>query len=260
MSPALRAVFVIFALLPTRGLGQRQANTPAPTFRVAGRVTDFSAAAIANASVTASAPQGQITWTLTAADGRFVLTVDPSQAYELRFESPGFSKKTIPGPRPAGKSEVDIGTVSLEIGRGDGRTVYEMTPLCELVKVPVRFNEKFVAVRAMVAASLEETFLVDEGCSARILLETADPTAPRRRQYESSHPGLWPISLLKGDQFKTLNELLRKDGTRVSATIMGRFDHLDQGGFGNLGLWNSQLVVESVQDVQNMPADSRVKK
>lgn len=250
MSPAIRAVF-LFGLtgLPFLVFGQDQDTTPTEPILITGGIIEPTSLALPNASVTASTPLGKLTWTLTDSKGRFALAVVPSEEYELRFEALGYSRKTIAGP----KSAVDLGAVTLNPAQGDGRTVSELVEpaLCELVKEPEHFNGEFVAVRAKVVTILDEKVLVDESCSAHVLLETSDPHAPRRHQYESVRPGLRPISLFRGEEFKTLGELLENAGSHVFATMAGRFDHVDRGGFGNRGLWDSQLAVQNISGVES---------
>ena len=179
------------------------------------------------------------------------------------------------------------------------------TTLCELMARPRDFNGKMVRVGATVTSRLEWGGVTDSTCSASLLLDRdgfvltgltgeyaflrfiSDLRHPKSLQWRPIE--LPPPVRLNQDityrkfQSYTQQRMRRGDGRvcsecplfRVTATFVGRFDHLESqfvavrasrkaspvpqlAGFGHLNASLSRLVLESVSDVAAEPIDLRI--
>src|SRR5262249_28192765 len=104
------------------------------------------------------------------------------------------------------------------------------TTLCELVTHPKTYTGRSVEIRAAVEQGFEVSLLVDNTCSARIWFDTT-------------------TAKFDEDQYRRIEEYLRNNNE--VATVVGSFDHvgwfsrLKGNGFGHLGQWQSQFVLQS---------------
>jgi hypothetical protein len=105
-------------VLPGVGLGQTNASALAKEIRISGRVIDPSGAALSRITVTLTAfgSEQPAKTVLTDEEGRFALTVVSPLHYEVRFEFPGFKSLTIRSGTDPTSNDIDVGTVTLEIG------------------------------------------------------------------------------------------------------------------------------------------------
>jgi len=125
------------------------------------------------------------------------------------------------------------------------------TSLCELSSTPERFQGKLVAVRAVIQVGLQTSLLRDESCSVFMWVSGID--------LESANP-----TLRKDPEFLKMREYLdkkykAKDGSacarcamyKVTATVLGRFEHAAKGeaGFGYMNSYDSRVVVQGVANI-----------
>lgn len=119
------------------------------------------------------------------------------------------------------------------------------TSLCELVKEPDRFNGKLVQFRAEVSRDFERSVVLDDSCAANVHLQLLEFFNCLPEQATHELLDLWP------DESKH----------EVSATMIGRFEHVGMGsanvrnrsGFGHIGQWDSQLVLQAISAVDAEP-------
>ncbi len=119
------------------------------------------------------------------------------------------------------------------------------TTLCDLVTGPDTYNGRVVEIRAVVEHGDEVSLLIDSACSARIWFDTssADIDEEQYRRIEAY--------------------LLRNNGV---STVVGRFDHVgwfsfrSGHGFGHLGQWQSQLVLQSLKGIEAEQVVPKAKK
>jgi hypothetical protein len=108
------------------------------------------------------------------------------------------------------------------------------TTLCELGAHPEKYVGRFIEIRAAVEQGFEISLLVDNSCSARIWFDTVSGNFDE-------------------EYYRRMEAYLSKNN-RVG-TVVGRFDHvgwfsLVKGhGFGHLGQWQSQLVMQSFKGI-----------
>jgi hypothetical protein len=104
------------------------------------------------------------------------------------------------------------------------------TTLCELMAHPETYTGRIVEIRAAVELGFEVSLLVDKTCSASIWFDRT-------------------TTKFDEDQYRRMEEYLRNNND--VATVAGRFDHVGWftrrkgNGFGHLGQWQSQLVLQS---------------
>jgi hypothetical protein len=135
------------------------------------------------------------------------------------------------------------------------------TTLCELAASPERFHGKAVEVRAVVQTGLATNLLRDDTCSTFIWLSGLDTAGEGTGE-----------ALRKDRQFRKMQEYLDKKYLpktgpacarcplyKVTATVVGRFEHVRKGdpdpktgataGFGYMNSYDSQLVLLAVSNV-----------
>jgi len=160
-------------------------------------------------------------------------------------------------------------------GRPDGPV---HTTICELIKDPQRFNGKMVQLRATIRSGFEVSLLRDDSCSASIWFAGPDATYTTVGRTSTSSP---PVVVRQDDEYRKMNSFLMKEYKAkkgslcvgcplytVTATVTGRFDHVSKDGvdakarmmigFGHLNTYESQLVLESVSEVEAKPIDPSV--
>jgi hypothetical protein len=110
------------------------------------------------------------------------------------------------------------------------------TTLCELLADPDKYVGRVVEIRAAVEEGFEVSLLVDDTCSARIWFDQITANLDR-------------------EHYRRIEAYLRSNNQ--VATVVGRFDHVGWfswrfnwlygygNGFGHLGQWQSQLVMQS---------------
>lgn len=140
--------------------------------------------------------------------------------------------------------------------------------LCDVVKEPGRFNGKIVELRATIRTSFEVSLLVDNTCGAQIWF-TVDTI--QMGIGKSPQPNGPAVRRKQDEAFRKMQKYLNKqpkDGRsscihcpwyQVTVTAIGRFDHIVRDptvpnfkwqGFGHLNFYESQLVLQSVKDVE----------
>jgi hypothetical protein len=135
------------------------------------------------------------------------------------------------------------------------------TTLCELAASPELFQGRVVEIRAIVQTGLATNLLRDDTCATFIWLSGLDPTAEGTGE-----------TLRKDRQFRKMQEYLDKKYQpktgpacsrcplyKVTATVVGRFEHVRKGssdpkaaaveGFGYMHSYDSQLVLFAVSNV-----------
>ena len=131
------------------------------------------------------------------------------------------------------------------------------TTLCELGAVPERFQGKVVEVRAIVQTGFQTSLLRDDSCSAFIWLsgvDNPDSTLSKDHQYQKMLDYLDKKYKPKGGSVCARCPLYK-----VTATVVGRFDHVRKGdpdtqtdlppGFGYLHSYDSELNLLGVSNV-----------
>jgi hypothetical protein len=131
------------------------------------------------------------------------------------------------------------------------------TTLCEVVKEPERFNGKMIQIRAKIMSRFEWGGIIDESCSANLLVDDLDNAFYQRKgefvfinsQDDLKRPNLlkWRpietphrVQMKEDDSYRTLERYVSqkftwKDGSKcfscplydTIATIIGRFEHLE---------------------------------
>lgn len=186
--------------------GQVTDNLQSRSVRIVGRVIDATKAGIPNVLVTLKVPGADETIAEVRSDksGHFYFPSVPAQAYEIRFESPGFELLTFQAKRVAEGG--DIGIVELRVGiMGDPVEIFKLpstpespirTTLCELVKDRDHFHGEFVQLRAAVYPSGADVTprLIDSSCGANVKLSfsheqstTAGKDLPLLKRYMEQH-------------------------------------------------------------------------
>jgi len=151
------------------------------------------------------------------------------------------------------------------------------TTLCELKKEPERFNGKIVEFRATVRNAFEVSQLVDEACAARIWF--TGPSTTQVTLGKPPEPKGRSVTLEDDETFRKMRDFLSKQYVpkdkssfcigcplyQVTITAIGRFDHIERDpntpifkrqGFGHLNAFESQLVLQSVKDLEAQPIDT----
>ncbi len=227
---------------------------------VKGRVVDASPGPLQSVAVSL-VPRGKpkqiVKQVSTGKDGVFVIGAVPAAGqFDVCFLSPGMRPRLIPleGLKPG--TDLDLGTVTLELQSIDD---HPMAPykapkperpiaasLCDLARHPIQFHGKMIRVRGEVLIAFEDFQLPVSSC---------DPHEDRNRiwlQYgkgPKSQPTTWccgeltpqdPLELKQDRAFRAfhrdLTEQRRKNGSEdcsgrdcyvfdVTATLVGRFEH-----------------------------------
>ena len=160
---------------------------------------------------------------------------------------------------------------------------------CEVTKNPRRYDNKIVSVRASVQINSEYSILEDRHCSDAVWLVLGDGSSlhglamtvgqePSRAQNHRKFSRV-PITLKRDASYKELERFLQINAKgesctdnasalnppdcrtyRITATFTGRVDGVpppvksgpgatERQGFGQMGLFKAQIVVQSVSDV-----------
>ena len=195
-------------VLPITAFGQVNDNLQSRSVRIVGRVIDATKAGIPNVLVTLKVPgvDETVAEVRSDKDGHFYFPSVSAQAYEMRFESPGFELLTFQTKRAAEGGDHDIGIVELRVGMmGDPVEIFKPpstpespinTTLCELVKDRDHFHGEFVQLRAAVYPSGAGVTprLIDSSCGANVGLSfshaqsiTAGKDLPLLKRYTKQH-------------------------------------------------------------------------
>ena len=237
-------------VLSIAGFGQASESSRPTNVRVAGRVTDVTKAGVPNTVVVLKVPgvNESVSKVRSDQDGYFQFPSIRAQAYDIWFESPGFSMLKFEAKKAAEGGDYDIGVVELTLPFW-GDTVDISPPpstpaspihttLCELVKDGDHFHGNFVELRAAVYPSPAGATprLVDTSCGASVELSFPDeqPTSPGRdlpvlRRYVEQHQvtiatvsgkfSLVPV--YHGDLRYTLKLFAARDPIITSGTVPG---------------------------------------
>jgi hypothetical protein len=150
--------------------------------------------------------------------------------------------------------------------------------ICSIGSKPLSYDNKLVAISGEVSVSWEYSLLIDDKCSPIwFVLEPAEP-APGLLVYVTPPTRALPahripIKLNKDAAYQSLVDWLKRsqkgeaclqDPTpkdelpdcrtyRITATFIGRIDAVKSSdkhrGFGHMGMFGSQLIVQQVENV-----------
>jgi hypothetical protein len=171
------------------------------------------------------------------------------------------------------------------------------TTLCEIMRDTERFNGKIVQVPAVLVEGFELTAIIDKTCLEKIWLSVGnqgDAAVDADSEFASIESAseiqrpdrlnwkrLSPLRPLTSDQHSLLSYLLQGivecPMCETSRLFTGRFDHADHNkmravrrrstgqiritpvGFGHLGYWESELVLESISEVAIKKTNAQAK-
>ena len=143
------------------------------------------------------------------------------------------------------------------------------THLCEVTQHPADFNGKLIQIRAVVLHNFEISLLSDESCAASVWF-----TGPSTTFISMGMPKTEgnPVKLVEDDKYRSMQKYLAAQYKpknkkiycigcslyKVTVTVIGRFDHVREqdGGFGHLNAYDSELVLQQVLEVSPEALDT----
>jgi hypothetical protein len=215
-------IVLAITVLSITAIGQVSDSLHSRSVRIMGRVIDPTTAGIPGTLVTLKIPDIDETAAevRSGPDGRFFFPPVPAQAYEIRFQTPGFELLKFQAKRASEGGDYDVGSVVLRVPNMGGDSVEVFMPpstpaspikttLCELVKEANHFHGEFVRLRAGVApAGIDvDSHLSDSPCT-----EVVWPHFPSK------------ASVSSGNDLLLLKRYVLEQRRGVVATLTGKFE------------------------------------
>lgn len=162
------------------------------------------------------------------------------------------------------------------------------TTVCSIVSNPKKYDNKIVKVSGYLVISPEYSILASDDCTMGVwfvleegaaqpgLIATVNPAKSAKARDDSKTR--IPVTLVRDSSFAELKKLLELSSKaescieqlsqsgpipdcrtyRISATFTGRIDGMrtkNAGGYGHMGLFKAQLVVQRVENIRAIYRD-----
>jgi Carboxypeptidase regulatory-like domain len=233
------SALVLFAVITVCGIasGEPQAPSTPRVARITGRVVDGTGSPVPDVPVrlgNSGETEALTYW--TDQNGRFSFPVVPSPDCELHVQGEAAGLQDFVRKISADR-DIDLGKIALDVSNAyrmplplpENPDPVQVTS-CDLVKTPEQFNGGLIQLRANVRRNGGELVVMDQTCSASLLLVKDDAVVEKR-----------------ADQRK-ISRMIRSSRSHPSleATITGKFYHSSFRQFGDLTMFDSRIVLRSV--------------